>query len=220
MFNIHLMGDFKNLDQLTKGRLLTEKAIQFEEGNSFQDIVVKGMKIVTPLCIVMVIGAVLRMNTLENFTDKFSFFSIIWVVVAAGGTFFLAYIHEFIHALFYPLQAEKQVWKMLDQGAFFVYCESLTSKSRFIVLCLAPAVVLGILPYTFWLIFPTALPFTPSIMLLVVSILMTVMAMGDFVNVVNAALQVPETAKIFNFGFHSYWIENLSEGEEYIIENK
>lgn len=218
MFNIHLMGDFKNLEQLTKGRVLIDKAIQFEEGNSFHDIVIKGLKIVTPIFIFMVIGVIFRIMSLENYIDDFEFSSIMWLVAAAAATYFLAYIHEFIHALFYPLAAEKQVWKMLDQGAFFVYCESLTSKSRFIVMCLAPAIILGIIPYMFWMLFPMALPFTPSLMLLVISILMTVMSMGDFVNVINAIMQVPQNAQVFNFGFHSYWIENLLENEEYIIK--
>ena len=216
MFNIHLLGDFKNLDQLTKGRFLTHKAVQFEEGNSFRDIIIQGLKIVIPLCAIMVIMAIIRLKELHN-TDEYSIVTAIWIALAAASTYLLAYVHEFIHALCYPLKAEKQVWRMLDQGAFFVYCESLTSKTRFILMSFAPALILGIIPYIFWLIFPTLLPFTPSIMLLVVSILMTVMAMGDYVNIYNAIVQVPKNAQIFNFGFHSYWIEDLQQGEDYII---
>ena len=206
MFNIHLMGDFKDLNQLTKDRPVPENAVQFEEGNSFQDIFITGLKIAVPIGLVMILCAIIRIKNLD-YDVHFSILTVELIILAAASTYLLAYVHEFIHALFYPIDAEKQVWKMLDQGAFFVYCERETSKIRFIVMCLAPAVILGIIPYIFWLAFPLALTFTGGIMVLVISFLMTFMALGDYVNVYNAIKQVPKDAKIFNFGIHSYWID-------------
>ena len=201
MFNIHLMGDFKDLNQLTQNRSIPKSAIQFEEGNNFKDIFVLGLKIAIPIAIIMIIGAVLRIKNLDYHVE-FNFLYIVLLGIAAASTYILGYVHEFIHALFYPKNAEKQIWKMLDQGAFFVYCEAETSKCRFIVMCLAPAVILGIIPYLFWLAFPLALTFIGGLMILVISCLMTFMALGDFVNVYNAVRQVPANAKVFNVSDH------------------
>lgn len=210
MFNIHLMGNFKDISQLTNGRPLPENAVQFKEGEDFTDIFMTGLKIAIPIGMIMVIGAIIRIFNLDN-TVKFTITTLVLLICAAASTFLLAYVHEFIHGIFYPIKAEKQIWKMLDQGAFFVYCEAKTSKIRFIVMCLAPAIILGIIPYVLWLVFPLALTFNGGLMVLVISLLMTIMAMGDYVNVVNAIRQVPKDAQIFNFGIHSYWIENKNE---------
>lgn len=36
---------------------------------------------------------------------------------------------------------------------------------------------------------------------------MTFLSIGGFANIFNAITQVPQNAKIFNYGMHSYWIK-------------
>jgi len=39
---------------------------------------------------------------------------------------------------------------------------------------------------------------------MVLTWIMTMMSIGDFANIFNAIKQVPNNAKIFNYGMHSY----------------
>ena len=207
MYNIHLMGDFKNLDQLIKDRTITDNAVQFKEGNSVKDIIQLGFKLTAPLLIIMIAFALWRFFHLDN-DLAFSFKTVVLLIIATISTYLLTYVHEFIHALFYPRKARKEVWKMLDQGAFFTYSEAPTSKCRFIVLCLAPAFILGFIPYILWMLFADSWPMDLGLMILVISLAMTFGGAGDFVNVYNAWQQVPKNALVFNFGLHSYWIKD------------
>ena len=89
----------------------------------------------------------------------------------------------------------------------FVYCEEKVSKLRFILMSLAPALVLGILPFLIWYVVAPFLSVEVSVCWALMSFTMTASAVGDFVNVYHAIRQVPKHAKIFNYGFHSFWIE-------------
>ena len=101
---------------------------------------------------------------------------------------------------------EKAIWKLQEQGAYFVYCDETVSKERFIVLSIAPAIILGIIPFVGVLIFAESISAACIIATWIVSLIMTVMAIGDFANIYNAIKQVPKGAKVFNYGMHTYWM--------------
>ena len=112
----------------------------------------------------------------------------------------LTLLHEVIHALFYPASSEKGIWKAKEHGAYFVYCEDEITKTRFIVMCLAPMFILGIIPFVTWLLLPSIIPMPYNIAVAFIFILMTIVAMGDVANVYHVLKEVPKNSTIFNYG--------------------
>ena len=194
MFNFKIKGKFKSEDELINGKQLPDGAIQFKEGDSLQDAFIKGLLIGLPLFVVMIVSMIFR---LRNVNYKLE------MNIQTGITFATMII---IHGIFYPLSAEKAIWKLQEQGAYFVYCDETVSKERFIVLSIAPAIILGIIPFVGLLIFAELISAACIIATWIVSLIMTVMAIGDFANIYNAIKQVPKGAKVFNYGMHTYWM--------------
>lgn len=205
MFNFKIKGKFKSEDELINGKQLPDGAIQFKEGDSLQDAFIKGLLIGLPLFVVMIVSMIFRLRNVNyklemNIQTGITFATMIIILGI------LPYVHEFIHGFFYPLSAEKAIWKLQEQRAYFVYCDETVSKERFIVLSIAPAIILGIIPFVGVLIFAESISAACIIATWIVSLIMTVMAIGDFANIYNAIKQVPKGAKVFNYGMHTYWM--------------
>lgn len=204
MLNIRFRGKYTDETQLINGTELPTGANQFKEGKTLMGAFIRGTIMTLPLIISMVIISVLKIRKITNDFEVDLSFGITFVVMLLLGHL-LTYLHEFIHALLYPKNAVKEIWKDTSQGAYFVYCSSVVSKTRFIVICLAPVILLGIIPYGIWLLIYHVLPINISICFAILTWIMTLMSVGDFYNVYNTILQVPNKSKIFNYGLHSYW---------------
>lgn len=204
MLNIRFRGKYTDETQLINDTELPTGANQFKESKTLIGAFIRGTIIILPLIISMVIISVLKIRKLTNDFEVDLSFGITFVVMLLLG-YLLTYLHEFIHALLYPKNAVKEIWKDTSQGAYFVYCSSVVSKTRFIVICLAPVILLGIIPYGIWLLIYHVLPINISICFAILTWIMTLMSVGDFYNVYNTVLQVPNKSKIFNYGLHSYW---------------
>ena len=120
--------------------------------------------------------------------------------------YILKFIHEYIHAILYPLKSKKTIWKYTSNGAYFIYCNTKISKLRFIVISLAPMILLGIIPFVIWLFIADKIDLTISVVYVIMTWIMVFFAMGDLANVYNTIRQVPKNAKVFNYGLRSYWI--------------
>ena len=132
---------------------------------------------------------------------------IVSFVLTIVSVYLLTFVHEIIHALFYPADAVKEIWKSKEQGAYFVYCEKEISKERFIIMCLAPMFILGIIPFIIWLILPNYIPMPYNVAVSITFWLMTIVAMGDVANVYHVIKEVPKGAKVFNYGLlRSFYI--------------
>ncbi|CAI3252192.1 hypothetical protein CIRMBP1284_00040 [Enterococcus cecorum] len=206
MFQIHYMGKYKDESQLIKNQPYPYQATQFKESDNLNKIFLQGLLIGLPLFIVMFAAGIYRIFSID-YQWVWNFH---WLTVGIVY-FFLMYplmiIHEVIHALCFPIQARKEIWNYLEQGAMFVYCEEKVGKLRFILMSLAPALVLGILPFLIWYVVAPYLSIEASVCWVLMSFTMALSAVGDFVNVYHAIRQVPKHAKIFNYGFHSFWIK-------------
>ena len=73
------------------------------------------------------------------------------------------------------------------------------SKAHFIIMCLCPNIVLGLIPYTAFLLFPHLVG------LGLFGIICIGTGFGDWINVYNAIKQMPKNAKTYLCGMHSYW---------------
>lgn len=105
--------------------------------------------------------------------------------------------HEFLHALCF--KNDVYMYTNLKQGMMFVVGTEDMSKTRFIMMCLCPNIVFGLIPFIIFLIFQN-LTILGTFGALAIG-----MGAGDYYNVFNALTQVPKNAKIYMSGFHSYW---------------
>lgn len=206
MLNIHIKGELKNEEQLMKEKELPEKAIQFKEGKTLNDAFNLGFVLSLPIMLPMIIVSIMRCSGIDKQVEFDISFVVAAVITVISGKL-LIYLHECIHAIFYPIKAEKTVWKYTKQVAYFIYCDAKISKIRFIILSLAPSVILGIIPFFIWYIAAPMLEVEWIVCIMILTWMMTFMSMGDFANAFHAMKQVPKGAKVFNYGMHSYWIE-------------
>ena len=121
----------------------------------------------------------------------------IWIPIAMICAALIGPIHEFLHAICF--KEDVYYYSNLKQGMLFVVGTEDMSKKRFILMCLCPNIILGFIPYIFFLIFPNI------IFLGVFGTLCIGSGFGDYMNVFNAIRQVPKGAKVYMNGMHSYW---------------
>lgn len=207
MFNIRIMGDYTSDEQLIVRKEIPENAVEFGIVSDLKKEFVRGSVILLPLFVLMVILTMFKVKEYD-YHLKMDLHLILSFVLAVLAIHFLTYVHEFIHALFYPREALKTIWRAKEEGAYFVYCEEMIDRNRFIVMCLAPMFILGIVPFVLWLVLPAMLPMPYDMTLAFVIWIMTIMAMGDVANVYHVLKEVPDGAKIFNYGLlRSFYIQ-------------
>ena len=119
----------------------------------------------------------------------------LWI---ACGLFWLALIpHELMHASCFRGDVYLYTW--LKRGALFVVGPEDMSKRRFVFMSLLPNLVLGVLPFLVFLIWPAV---TAAGMFGLIAI---ASGFGDYINVFHALTQMPKGARTYLHGFHSYW---------------
>lgn len=105
--------------------------------------------------------------------------------------------HEWIHALFF--RKDVYMYQNLAQGMLFVCGNEDMSKARFIWMSLGPNIVFGFIPFMAFMI-------NPSLEMLGTLGAFSIGAgAGDYLNVFNAATQMPKKAKTYLSGMHSFW---------------
>lgn len=207
MFNIKFMGEYHDDTELIKRKKIPKEAIEFGIVDNLSKEFVRGFIMILPLIITMIILTLLKVKNISyhltmNIEVIISFFIVIISV------WLLTLLHEVIHALFYPKNANKGIWKSTKDGAYFVYCEELISKKRFIIMCLAPMFILGVIPFIIWLILPQFIPMPFNLAFVIITWLMTLLSMGDVANVYHVIKEVPNKSKLFNYGFlRSFYIK-------------
>ena len=92
----------------------------------------------------------------------------------------LILIFEIILVLTYPLNADKDIYIIPKNLAVLLVSNSLVSKKRFIL----------------------------TRLLLLMSIVSCIITPTNCINMYNTIKQVPKGAKVFNYGVHSYWVNN------------
>ena len=104
--------------------------------------------------------------------------------------------HELLHAACF--RDDVYLYTNLKQGMLFVVGPEDMSRSRFILMSLLPNMIFGFIPY----IIGMALP---NMALAMFGAICTGMGAGDYYNVFNTLTQAPKGAKVYNYGFNSYW---------------
>ena len=208
MLNIFFKGKYTSDEQLIKRKQIPDDAVEFAVVPNLQKVFERGLLLLLPVFAAMVAATLLKVKD-SDYHLTMGFDVIISFLIVIVSVSLLTLVHEIIHALFYPFRSEKEIWKSKEQGAYFVYCEDAVSKARFIVICLAPMFLLGIIPFLIWLLLPQFIPMPYNIAVAIVFWLMTILSMGDVANVYHVLKEVPGNAKVFNYGLlRSFYIKS------------
>ncbi|MCM1133166.1 MAG: DUF3267 domain-containing protein [Ruminococcus flavefaciens] len=138
-------------------------------------------------------------------------FSLLFLASAVAGKTFPEFIniygivaslvslvpHEFLHALCF--KGDVYMYQNLKQSMMFVVGTEDMSKGQFIFMSLLPNIVFGFIPFIIFLIFPNL------VVLGTLGAMAIGMGAGDYLNVFNCLTQVPNGAKVYSSGMHSYW---------------
>ena len=119
----------------------------------------------------------------------------------AGIGFWIGWIclfpHEILHAICF--KEDVYMYTNLKQGMLFVVGTEDISKTRFCFMSLLPNVVFGFIPFIIYMI-------NPSLVILgELGVFSIAAGVGDYLNVYNALTQMPNGAKTYVSGMHSYW---------------
>ena len=208
MFNIKYMGKYTSDEQLIKRKEIPENAVEFGIITDLKKEFGRGFLMLLPLFLIMVMATIFKVKNVDYHIQK-DYRIIISIIMVIASVRVLTLVHEFIHCLFYPRKALKTIWHSKEQGAYFVYCEEEVSKLRFIIICLAPMFILGIIPFVIWLILPNVIPMPYNIAVAIITWIMTIIAMGDVSNIYWIIKEVPSGAKVFNYGLlRSFYLKD------------
>lgn len=199
MFNILFKGNYTSDEQLIKRKHIPDDAVEFGIVSNLHYEFGRGFLMLIPVFAGMVATTLFKLKGIDYHLTMGIDLLLSFVIVIVSVSV-LTMVHEIIHALFYPLSSEKGIWKSNEQGAYFVYCEDEISKTRFLILSLAPMFILGIIPFAVWLLLPNIIPMPYNIAVPIVFWLMTLVSMGDVANVYHVLREVPKKSNIFNYG--------------------
>lgn len=110
---------------------------------------------------------------------------------------FIILPHELLHAICF--KEDVYLYTKFSSGLVFVTGTETISKSRYIIMCLLPNIILGIIPYLIGMLYPNILFLT------VLGVFGIASGAGDYLNVFHAITQMPKHSGTYLNGFHSYW---------------
>lgn len=191
-------GKFNGVEDLPIGEL-PKNAVRFEEPESAEELAKETRRFLIPVVIFLIIVIFLRIkiNGFFGVSDVINIFGIILIP-------FSILPHEYLHAIFFPKDAEVEMWYSIKQRLALVTSTTAITKKRFIFLSLFPNIVFGFLPLIIWIFIPSYMSFISGI-LFTFGFISLIMGVGDFMNIYNTIKQVPKGAMTQISGFNSYW---------------
>ena len=191
-------GKFQGEHQLPVG-VLPDNAVRFREPETPAKLNLVASLFIIPVALI-IIAAIIIKAKMGLITQGLELFNI-WGVLLA---FLMIFPHEMLHAVAFPREAEVEVWYSIKNMMAFVASTYPTSKWRFIFLSLLPSIVFGFIPLIIWIFIPPEFSGI-SDMLFSFGSCSLMVGVGDFLNVFNAATQMPRGSITQLSGFHSYW---------------
>lgn len=191
-------GKFKSEDQLPVGTL-PDNAVRFKEPETPAKLNLVASLFVIP--VILIIAAVMIIKIIIGSGIAGLEPINIWGLILA---LLMVFPHEMLHAIAFPKEAEVEVWYSIKNMMAFVVSTYPTSKTRFIFLSLLPSIVFGFIPLIVWIFIPPELSKISGLLFSFGSYSL-MFGVGDFLNVFNAATQMPKGSITQLSGFHSYW---------------
>ena len=209
MRNIEFKGTLTgDIEQISSGKELPEGSTIFKEPETSDKAFLQGAIFAGPLILVMMLVGYARIFLIYGRPHGLKFGHFVIAFFASLVCIYISqYIHEYIHAITLPKDILKQIYVMPQNHMLFVYIEDPVPKKAFLISVLSPAILLGIIPFIAWLFAATMFSIPVSFGILMYCICMTGCALGDYLNEFNCIRQVPKGGKVFNRGWHTYWIK-------------
>lgn len=203
MFNIRFKGICKSEEEIKKNSKLYKNSVAFKEEKTIKEHIKKGEKIMIPIAIIMFIVTLIT-SDIKNIELEFNLMDI---VISFLMIIPLAILFEITLALTYPLKANKDFYISQKDLTIYLISNSLVSKKRFILICLMPIIILSVIPYAIMIIFMESIPITIIKLIYISSALTCIISSSIIVDIYNTIKQVPKNGKVFNYGYHSYWLD-------------
>ncbi len=161
----------------------------------------------TLFVLIVLFGLVLSRQTLRtagSLLINLPFFSSLVIVIL------LIPIHELIHAFCTPsfgLTSQTLIGVWPSKLLFFAYYEGAISRNHFLLIFLAPFIVLSILPIGI-VALAGVISLSPAVIssLVLLSLLNGGAASGDLLGFGLALFQIPAKAQVRNKGWRTYWM--------------
>lgn len=209
MQNIRFRGFFENEEQL-KTVSIPSTGVRFDEPEDINTLMKNGFFMSLPIIFSsFIIAGQTLFDVIVNYRCEKN--DIVFSIIFSSIIVMLyQFVHEIIHALLFPSKALKEIYVSKDLMSCFVYCTAPVSKLRFIIIAIAPNMVLGVFPLFIAVLCRSMLLPIVSFVLIITGFFSIVTGIGDYCNIFNAVCQVPENGYVFNSGLHSYWYEDVN----------
>ena len=186
---LHYGGKYTD-DSVLPKRNLPVGSVKFREPESMEELGKKAAAISVPIFILLAATPLLLGINLKEFLSVSGLLGVILSLVFAP-------IHEILHAVCF--KEDVYLFTDLKRGMLFVIGTESMTRGRFIFMSILPNLILGFLPYLFFLYHKEAV--VPAAM----GIMAVPMGTGDYLNIWNALCQMPKGTKTFLSGMNSYW---------------
>ena len=144
---IKLRMSIEDINEYQTGTL-PKNAVKIETPQSIEEMMKKATPIAAILCVLMFVTMLSK--TVMN---KTVVISPIFVLIGSCLGFICLVIHEWLHGIVYPREAQVTIGKIKGKITFVALASYPLKRSRFIVMCLLPF-VLGIIPLLIFIVSP------------------------------------------------------------------
>lgn len=182
---LHIMGKFNGDEESLPKREHEPNAVKFKEPENMEKLALLTTVASIIVLVILMFITYLRSGSFE--IDLLGF--VIYVICLVP--------HELLHAICF--KEDVYMYNNLKQGLLFVVGPEAMTKFRFCFMSLLPCIILGIIPYTIFVINPNLSVLGTMGMFSLAS------CVGDWLNVFNAITQMPKEAKTYLCGMNSYW---------------
>lgn len=194
LMKIHWKGKLDNTNHFPKSYIPSNANILLDDKNSLLD-----HSAIIVILVVLYFAIRIKRNTYPEFRiDLFGFF------IGAVFTLILLPIHELIHCLFCPKDTHINIYYSLY--GITSYPLTALSKWRYIVVVMAPTILMGLIPLTLVILLPIKSIFISSI-IFTLSILSLSSMTIDIRNAILTIIKVPTNGYIQASGNKVYWFE-------------
>ncbi|MBQ7714855.1 MAG: DUF3267 domain-containing protein [Clostridia bacterium] len=171
-----------------------EGAVPFKEPESMKKLSIIANTIALIISAVLIAAVIF----VSRRSESFSLDSLMLYLVIASVLFIISSpIHELLHAICFRETVE--FYTYLRKGLMFIVGTESMTKIRFIFMSLLPNIVFGFVPLVLFFIFPSQL------WLGLFGAVSIGSGAGDYINVFNAATQMPKGSLCFLSKNRSYW---------------
>ena len=144
---IKIVWSINDINKYQTGKL-PDNAVKIETPKSVDELMKKASPIAAILC-VLLFAAMFG----KTIVCKVTVISPIFILVGFALGFLLLMIHEWLHGIVYPKDADVTIGRIKGKTTFVALASYPLKRDKFILMCLLPF-VLGVVPFILFLISP------------------------------------------------------------------